>query len=241
MMNLYKSILSSAFNTRDLGGYPAFSGKTTVKNRIWRSGALTVWNESDAKLLKDLGITTIIDLRTNQEVERKPCIYSGKNGFDYYHFPITIGSVPPDTLEEVPVSYLQIAVQKETSDILRTIADAGEGVLFFCTAGKDRTGVISALLLLACGVDRQRIVDDYAVSREYNRLLLEKYLSEHPEVDRQVVLANESSMERFIDLFLDRFGSVEAFFEQSDLSLEHLSRIRKKLLNSQDSCQFMKV
>ena len=73
--------------------------------------------------------------------------------------------MPPDTLEEVPFTYLQIAQQREAAEAIHAIASAETGVLFCCTAGKDRTGVIAALLLSACGVDRHLIVGDYAASR----------------------------------------------------------------------------
>jgi len=227
---LYKSLLSSTANTRDLGGYPAAAGKTTVRNRIWRSDAPTAWNDADEQLLKKLGITAVIDMRTDGEIARKPCAFSRRDGFAYSHIPIAAGSTPPDSLEAVPVTYLEIAAQKETADVLRTIAESRAGVLFCCAAGKDRTGVISALLLLACGVDSQTIVNDYAVSREYNRLRLEQYLAEHPGIDRRIVLANEASMRRFLILFHDCYGSIEAYFEQSGLSSLHLARIRGKLL-----------
>lgn len=230
MVSDYKSLLSATTNTRDLGGYPTASGDISVRNRIWRSDAPIVWQPSDAKVLIEHNMRTIIDLRTDGEIERHPCAYSRGNGFDYRHFPIAAGSVPPPALEDVPASYLQIAIQKETADALRTIAEAETGVLFCCTAGKDRTGVVSAILLLSCGVNREIVIDDYAVSREYNKERLEKYLSEHPEVDRRIVLANEISMARFIDLFFARFESVESFFVQAGLSLEHLQRIRRKLL-----------
>ena len=227
---LYRSLLASTYNTRDLGGRPVPSGGQTARNRIWRSDAPTAPNQKDAETLTAHRITTVIDLRTEQETAKHPCAFAQAEGFTYRPVPITIGSVPPDTPEEVPLSYLQIAMQKETAEVLRIIAGAENGVLFCCTAGKDRTGVISALLLLACGVDHQTIADDYAVSREYNRIRLERYLAEHPEVDRRTVLASEESMLRFIRLFLSRFGSVEAYFAQAGLTAEQLTRIRAKLL-----------
>ena len=99
-----------------------------------------------------------------------------------------------------------------------------------CTAGKDRTGVVCAMLLLACGADREAIAADYALSREHNRLRLEKYLSEHPDTDRRIVLANEASMERFIELFYEKYGSIGEYFRRAGLSPAHLSGIREKLL-----------
>ena len=227
---VYQSLLATTTNTRDLGGYPTSDGRITVRNRIWRSAIPTVWNEADAERLKTLGITTILDLRTDGEIARKPCAYAVVDGFAYHRFPITAGSVPPPTLEGVPESYLEIATQKEAVHAIRTIAEADAGVLYGCTAGKDRTGVISAILLLACGVDRQTIVEDYVISREYNKTRLEKFLAEHPEVDRRIVLANERSMERFLGMFQREFGSVEGYFRQMGLTEEHVIAIRNKLL-----------
>lgn len=230
MSSSYISLLSATANTRDLGGYPSSPGQSTAKNRVWRSDAPICWNAADAQLLQARNMRTLIDLRTDGETQKRPCAYADAAGFDYRRFPITAGSVPPPTLEDVPASYLQIAAQKETADAIRLIAEAEGGVLLFCTAGKDRTGVVSALLLLACGVDRETVIADYAVSREYNKERLEKYLSEHPDVDRRVVLANETSIARFIGLLLDRYGSMAGYFAQVGLGLETLERIRKKLL-----------
>ena len=138
--------------------------------------------------------------------------------------------MPPNTLEEVPFTYLQIAQQREAAEAIHAIASAETGVLFCCMAGKDRTGVIAALLLSACGVDRQLIIEDYVVSRYYNQKRLEQYLVEHPETDRRIVLANETSMERFLELFAEHCGGIEQYFEQSGLSTADLALIRRKLL-----------
>ena len=232
---VYQSLLASTTNTRDLGGHPAAGGGFTAPNRVWRSDIPTERNEADAERLRALGITTIIDLRTEAEGAGHPCAYAGADGFTYRHLPIVTGSVPPATLEEVPASYLQIASQPETAEAFRIIAGAQSGVLFGCTAGKDRTGVLSAILLLACGVDRKTIVEDYVLSRVYNKARLERYLAEHPEVDRRIVLANESSMERFLELFAGRFGDIEGYFRRMGLSDEHLNCIRSKLIKQDDT------
>ena len=128
----YQSLLSSTTNTRDLGGFPISEGRWTQRNRIWRSDAPVVFCETDEQRLKGLNITTIIDLRTDSEAEHKPCAYAGCSGFAYQHFPITAGSVPPDTLEEVPFTYLQIAQQREAAEAIHAIASAETGVLFCC-------------------------------------------------------------------------------------------------------------
>ena len=226
-----KSLLVSTTNTRELGGWPTRTGGLTRRDRIWRSDAPVVPNEADAETLRGKGIRTIIDLRTEAEARRKPCALAGAEGFRYRPFPITEGSEPPATLAEVPAVYLRIALQPALAQALRTAAEAEGGVLICCTAGKDRTGVLSALILLACGAEPRAIVADYVLSREYNRERLEAYLAAHPETDRRVVLASEGSMEGFLALFAERCGSVPACFESIGLTAAQLRALRGKLLD----------
>lgn len=223
-----KSLLSTTTNTRELGGHPTADGRITAENRIWRSDAPIRWDDQDARLLRHCGITTIIDLRTDRETEQRPCAYAGAEGFRYMRFPITEGSEPPATPEEVPESYLRIAQQPETAQALRAAAETERGVMVCCTAGKDRTGMVSALILLACGVDEGTIVEDYAVSREYNRERLARYLAEHPEVDRRVVLASEISMEVFLSMMTAQYGGAEGYFRAMGIP-ETGTRLRAKL------------
>ena len=220
-MGEYVSLLKTANNTRTVGGiHPALA--------LLRSGAVTALCEEDILFLRDKGITDLIDLRTDEEVRRKPCT-AGEFGFVYHHLPITEGSVPPAHLDEVPLTYMRIASAGNMAAVFRCIAQAEGGTLFFCTAGKDRTGVVSAVLQLLCGVDRDIIIKDYTLSREYNRALLEAYLSAHPDIDRSVVLANECSMERFIELFLEKYGSPMLYLKAAGLDDDTAARLMKRL------------
>ena len=200
-MEKYKSLLALTNNTRIVG------------TRIWRSDAVCGLTEADIGLLVKKGITAFIDMRTDDEVGRSPSAFADIQGFEYHHIAVTVGSVPPPSLEEVPLSYMEIAREPVTAEVFRVIASARDGAMFGCTAGKDRTGVIAAILQLLCGADDQTIIKDYALSREYNRKRLEQYISAHPEVDRNVVLANEKSMERFLCLFREKYGSAKNYFD----------------------------
>ena len=216
-----KSLLEATANTRKLGGCESA--------RIWRSDAPLTRIEADENRLRENGITTLIDLRTDAETGRKPCAYAEREGFRYYHIAITEGAIPPRCLEEVPVVYMKMAFQREMADVFRLIAAAEGGVMYFCAAGKDRTGVVSAVLQLTAGVDHGTIIRDYAASRDYNRVRLEAFLAEHPELDRKAVLANELSMERFIALFLGQFGDADAYFRSSGLTEAEIARLRAKV------------
>ncbi|MDD7517719.1 tyrosine-protein phosphatase [Ruminococcus flavefaciens] len=226
----YKSLLSCSYNTRELGGIKTSDGGVTKESVFWRSDVTSVPSEEDINKLISAHITTIIDMRTDGEVKKNPNGLAEIDGFEYHHFPITEGSGVPESLEAVPRSYMDIALAENMPNVMKTLAEAKDGVLFHCTAGKDRTGVVSAIILMTCGAYREDIVNDYVVSREYNHKRLEAFLAAHPEVDRNIVLANEKSMNGFIDLFTERFGTVENYFEAIGLSIDHIERIRSRLI-----------
>ncbi len=225
-----KSLLSCSYNTRELGGMRTADGRTTKYGVIWRSDTLSTPTAEDAEKLRELNITTIIDMRTEAECKKNPDGFADMDGFDYHHFPITEGSGVPESLEAVPYSYMDIATAENMHNVWRTIAEAESGILFHCTAGKDRTGVVSAIILMACGVDEESIVHDYVISREYNKERLAAFLAAHPEVDKNIVLANEKSMKGFMKLFTDRFGTVDGYFEAIGLTAAHADMIRNKLI-----------
>lgn len=223
------SLLSSTLNTRTFDKYKSKDSKC-LSDRLWRSDVPENIQENDIDKLLENGITTIIDMRTEREVQRRPNALANDKRFVYLHYPIEEGSEPPESLEAVPLSYMKIAGGKFAADIFKAIADAPDGVLFHCTAGKDRTGVISAVLLMLCGVDNETIIQDYVISRENNRERLEKFLNEHPEIDRNIVLANEKSMERFISLFNEKYGSAESYLFAVGITAEQPEKIKSKMI-----------
>jgi len=226
----YKSLLSCSYNTRELGGIKTSDSGVTKENVFWRSDVTSVPSDEDIEKLLSAHITTIIDMRTEGEVQKSPNGLAEIDGFEYHHFPITEGSGVPESLEAVPRSYMDIALAENMPNVMKTLAEAKDGVLFHCTAGKDRTGVVSAIILMLCGAVREDIVSNYVVSREYNHKRLEAFLAAHPEVDRDIVLANEKSMNRFIDMFTERFATVPNYFEALGLSIVHSEMIRSKLI-----------
>lgn len=226
-----KSILESTMNTRELGMYRIQGTKNyTLSNQIYRSDRCESLSASDKKLLLDRDITTIIDLRSEQEAETKPSAFSSDSDFIVFHYPIVEGMLPPNSLEAVPVSYMEIAHADCVKEVFKTIADANGGVLFHCTAGKDRTGVVSAILLALVGVSDEDIVYDYAISREFNKQRLEAYLKEHPEIDKDIVLANEKSMYGFLRMLREKHNSVDQYLRNIGISEYEIQELKSKLI-----------
>ena len=227
---VYKSLLSCSCNTRELGGIKTTDGSISKNCVFWRSDVPVNPTSDDVEKLLANRITAVIDMRTEGERLKTPNTLADMAEFEYHHFPVTEGSGVPERLEAVPLSYMSIAAAENMPKVMKVLAEAEKGVLFHCTAGKDRTGVVSAIILMACGADRDDIVSDYVVSREYNKEKLKAFLAAHPDVDKNIVLANEKSMNGFIDLFTERFGTVEGYFEAIGSSAEYADMIRNKLI-----------
>ena len=109
-MCLYKSLLKSTQNTRDLGGYNTSDGDITKKFSLIRSDEQLNASKQDSSFLLAHKITTVIDLRTADDLLNKPNSLACVSGLNYYNYPIVEGSAVPNSAKEVPNSYLKIAV-----------------------------------------------------------------------------------------------------------------------------------
>lgn len=214
-----------------MGGYRAFDrGRYTRMDAVWRSDVQKYPDEGDIALLKSHHITTIIDMRGDRDILRAPSGFENAAGFAYCHIPIDEGSGIPESREAVPGSYMDIAMAKNMPLVFQRIAAAPAGVMINCTAGKDRTGVVSALLLKLCGVSDEDIVYDYLLTRECNQKRFELIHQNYPEVDMGIVIPDESYMREFLRLFQERFGMVEDYLEARGVTREEAALIRRKLL-----------
>ena len=131
------SLLQSTLNTRAL----------PVGNlRYIRSDYPGELTEAEVQWLLQNGITTIVDLREEKEYTVKQCSLEDREGFIYYHLPVTGGGDTPESPDAVAGTYLAM-LDDQMDKIIHTIMNAKSNVLYFCGAGKDRTGVVSAIIL----------------------------------------------------------------------------------------------
>ena len=184
------SLLRSTFNTRLL---------PTGDMRFIRSDCPDKLTDEEVQWLLQHNITTIVDLREKKEYELKPCRLETEAGFAFYHMPVTGGGDVPRSPEEVAAVYLGM-LDSQMDEIIRTIMGAKSNVLFFCGAGKDRTGVVSALILKKLGFDDQTIIDDYMKTKENLLDLLTDYVKEHPQVDINTILPRENNIRKVLDM-----------------------------------------
>ena len=143
-------------------------------------------------------VTTIVDLREKKEYEQKPCCLEKEDGFTFYHMSVTGGSETPKSPDEVASVYLGM-LDEQMDKIIQTIMNAKSNVLYFCGAGKDRTGVVSAIILKKMGFDDQTIIDDYMKTKENLLDFLIDYVKEHPQVDINIIIPNEKNIRKILD------------------------------------------
>jgi protein-tyrosine phosphatase len=197
MMKHLKHIpLDGAYNVRDLGGYPTAQGFSTKWGMLYRGDALCGLTKKDWQVLLERNVYAVIDLRSKSEVKLNPI--ATPTNVMYEHFslmkelddlPVSNPNVMLDAstdsidnfIESMKLDYSKTLFDNLTCcvDILNAITDnLGNGsVIFACTAGKDRTGIIAAAILYLCGVEREDIVADYIVSSIYNTNGVNKSMS----------------------------------------------------------------
>jgi protein-tyrosine phosphatase len=160
--------LGGTLNLRDLGGYPAADGGFVRWRTLLRSDALHLLDSEGLSTLSELGLRTVVDLRTQPEAETAPSAL-GELQVRLAHISILSGDMQSLPLElEAIYRYMITECGDAIGAAIRELCAARAlPALVHCSAGKDRTGVVIALVLAALGVPDQVIAADYALSSRY--------------------------------------------------------------------------
>ncbi len=183
-MGIRRLSLSGAVNFRDLGGYPTVDGRRTRWGMLFRSDQLAELDDADLETLAGLGLRTICDLRAESEREHKPnrrlrdphpqvhaLGFMPHNG-DALLADARSGSVSVEEIEARVREIYRRFVTDQTqaySRLLHVLDERSVPLLIHCTSGRDRTGFASAVVMMALGVTRSTIAEDYALSNQYRR------------------------------------------------------------------------
>jgi protein-tyrosine phosphatase len=234
-------LLPSLLNARDLGGFVTFNGHKTAYRRFIRSDEPSLLSEQDLSALVKYPLSTVIDLRDISEIARRPTPFPTHPQISYHHIPL-FGS-DADNVESEAV---QIAIsnslgalyvfvlQKRTECLLtffHTVLNSTLGaILFHCTHGKDRTGIISALLLLVAGVSRDEILHNYAITYELIRPIVDPKIETMPAHMHHILRSDRKNMEMVLQFFDDHYeGSVEKYLIHIGLTHPEIQELRKRL------------
>ena len=161
--------LPGTFNLRDLGGYRG-SGGTVRWRTLLRSDGLHLLDDGGRAMLAGLNLRTVIDLRTHEECQAAPSALGDALGPLRRHIPVLDGGAFRTMAPELSAVYRYMVDEcgaAIAAVVGRLSAPGGLPALIHCSAGKDRTGLLAALILAAIGVDDDVIAADYALSRTY--------------------------------------------------------------------------
>jgi protein-tyrosine phosphatase len=229
-------------NVRDLGGYPTADGRGTRWGAVIRADNLATLTGAGRAALVASGVRTIVDLRAPDETAAHPNPFArpGGHGVAYVHVPFidpTAGPPPPFTTLADSYGRMLDRFRSGVAAIMTTIARAEEGgVLVHCMGGKDRTGLVSALLLDLAGVPRETVGADYALTAECLRPLDEEYLATGPgtraerEQELGAFMPRAAVMIEVLDRLDRDHGGAQAYLEHAGVARTDVERLRARLL-----------
>lgn len=238
--------LEGCFNFRDLGGYQTSDGRHFQTGLVFRSDGLQMLTPADlTKLSGEVGLGHVIDLRSHAEVEEVGCGPIADQA-TIHHIPLFVGAEGssdvmsnfkmPSDMGELYFLMLGFA-QEPIAEVVRLLADAESPAVFHCAAGKDRTGVISAVLLSLLGVPHETIVADYAFSRQNIDLINQRlnnagtYQNFMADLPEGAYDADPACMESFLSRVHQAHGSMAGWAEEAGLGADVVEALGAKLLD----------
>jgi protein-tyrosine phosphatase len=247
--------MDGAHNTRELGGYKTTDGKSVKWGMLFRSDKLSDISEADQKYLQALGIKKIIDFRSEEEKTEDPDIIP--TGISYVEMPISVDGAMRSKIEAVlkgetdkEVESFLIDANREFvtnytdvyENFLRGLIDEDVPTLFHCTAGKDRAGFAAAISLIALGVSREDVIEDYMKTNAFTEDRIEEILSQiklmslyqaDAEILRPLIGVEQIYIETAFETAEEEYGSLENFIRDGlNISDEDIQKLRNKFLES---------
>lgn len=228
MMKRYA--ITSLYNMRDLGGYTTKDHQSTALGKIIRSDCPIGFNADYLQRLEALKIGCVIDLRTPEEAETKPSYFAGKEFIEYHNITFENGNGTPESEESIPPTYLKMMEERDAiNKILSVISTSQSNVLYHCAVGKDRTGIISAIILSICNVPTEEIIADYQVSDTYLHPLLSAMRSNNPDLPDWLGRSKPEYMRQCLAMLENKYGSFDGYIKALNIPDETLEGIREKL------------
>lgn len=232
-------------NIRDLGGLPTEDGSETQFRGVVRADNVTQLSDQGWQALSDYGVSRIVDLRYEEELEAGR---SHRDGIEVVHAPLAPELAVFDEIDKVlagvtePVAWRRgnyLAILERLSPNFATavsaVAGAREGtVLIHCAGGVDRTGLVVALLLRVAGVGIDTVAADYAESEQSWAPLVAEWLDSAPDEDerskRRLLAVMPAAAMREVLVEIDRrHGSAEGYLLEAGIEREDLARVRHRL------------
>jgi protein-tyrosine phosphatase len=236
-------------NVRDLGGHPTEDGEVTRFGQIVRADSVRRLTDAGWAALLEYGVHTVVDLRYADELEPD---HLGDVAVDVIHFSLfgdpddtrwaeldALGTAAGDDVGFTRVVYLEV-LEEHRANVAHVVSAIGRapvgGVVVHCHAGKDRTGLVTALLLRLVGVPRLDVAEDYAVSERnlasLNKIWIAGASDEAERARRRRISATPAdAMHGVLDELERRYGDVRAYLRAGGASDADLDAVRARLVD----------
>ena len=241
--------LNGLVNARDLGGYATKSGGVTKFGRFIRHEVPVGLTESDLVLLKEYNVTDSIDLRSTKEATSRKSELASVPWIHYSNIAMDSRQAASGAAMRIEEFvrwgefYIRMTDKNDEwlRSVLTTMAEAPGAVMFNCTTGKDRTGIISALLLGLAGVSDEDIIADYCLSQVYMRskylelcktlppMMLSDGTEWEYDLDHPFFQTSPDNMAVLLNHLYKNYGNIEGFIKNCGISDEIIEKLRQKL------------
>ena len=247
--------MDGAFNTRELGGYKTTDGRSVKWGVLFRSDKLSDISDNDQKYLQSLGIKRIVDFRSTGEKTEDPNIIP--EGINYIESPINVDGAMRSKIEAVlkgetnkEVKSFLVDANKEFinnythvyEDFLRGLIDEDGPTLFHCTAGKDRAGFAAAITLIALGVSKEDVIEDYMKTNIFTKDKIDEMIDKiklmslyqaDAEILRPLIGVERIYIETAFKTAEEKYGSLENFIREGlNISDDEIQILRNKFVES---------
>jgi len=240
----------SVTNLRDIGGYTGLDGKTVAWRRVFRSGEFRRITPDDLKrLTNELSMKCIVDLRSESELANNGKGLLEQTNIKYRNIAFMPEDGDPEAnakryekMTSMGEFYVELVRQKNYGqkiiEALELIAEPGNyPLIFHCAVGKDRTGMLAAMLLHLLGVSDADIITDYALSEPYMDELLVKFKAAPrkddkppPNIPDFFWKAPPDSMKMLLAMLRREYGSVEGYLKEMGMTASMPKQLQKGLL-----------
>ena len=222
-------------NVRDLGGLERHDGGQTARNVFWRGDSPHAISTDAIRDFAAARMTTVIDLRQPSECSAHPNPFLQRDGFSYHHVQLFAGESLQHLPETLQAFYVAVIAQcgAPLAHIVEHCAAAPAGVFFHCQLGKDRTGILSAILLLLAGVSEESILEDYALTADRIRnltreLTLNPPAHMSPQRYRDLLATHPSTLYVVLEHIRMQHGSIAAYLRAAGCSASAITRVQAK-------------
>ena len=217
MRKVRRIVLKNAHNLRDLGGYATTEDNVTRWHVLYRSDSLGSLTDEEWNYLYTNGIRTVVDLRSITETEQNKVVIPKKYPITYKKCPVQsievdLTSGEPskfalnESMEKAYIEMFDDDTQLFTKALITIIESLKSGqTIFFCNAGKDRTGIIAGMLLYICKCYNEDIVSDYQISYTLNEEGINNFLKtlDSVKIDESKLKSQPENMKTLLQHFKD--------------------------------------